>query len=114
MSNKSVPVSLAISILKVVEGAQLDNNLMESQLKLAVRNPKNAMFHKRQMGATISDAIKSLIATSASALRTLRLLHMNWLKRRSFLELFSPPSSEKEKLNIKQVSFLCVMGQQYL
>lgn len=50
-----------------IEGAALDNNLMEAQLKLVVRNRKNAQFHKTLAGASIGDVITSLIATSAQA-----------------------------------------------
>ncbi|KGJ89813.1 IS66 family transposase [Thalassotalea sp. ND16A] len=50
-----------------IEGAALDNNLMEAQLKLVVRNRKNAQFHKTLAGASIGDVITSLIATSAAA-----------------------------------------------
>lgn len=50
-----------------IEGAHLDNNLMENQLKLMIRDRKNAMFRKTQAGADIGDVITSLIATCANA-----------------------------------------------
>lgn len=50
-----------------VAGAQLDNNLMEAELKLVVRDRKNAMFHKTQLGASIGDVITSMIATAGWA-----------------------------------------------
>jgi len=50
-----------------IEGAQLDNNLMEAQLKLVVRDRKNAMFHKTLSGAAIGDVITSMIATANQA-----------------------------------------------
>ncbi|MFT5807216.1 MAG: transposase, partial [Moritella dasanensis] len=50
-----------------VGGAQLDNNLMEAELKLVVRDRKNAMFHKTQLGASIGDVITSMIATAGWA-----------------------------------------------
>ena len=50
-----------------IPGAQLDNNKMESQLKLVIRDRKNAMFRKTQAGADIGDVITSLIATCAEA-----------------------------------------------
>lgn len=50
-----------------IEGAQLDNNLMETQLKLVVRNRKNAQFYKSQTGASIGDVLMSLIATAGQA-----------------------------------------------
>ena len=48
-------------------GAQLDNNRMEQQLKLIVRNRKNAGFYKTAIGAHVGDIITSLIATCAQA-----------------------------------------------
>jgi hypothetical protein len=50
-----------------IQGAQLDNNSMEQQLKLIVRGRKNAGFYKTQAGASVSDVITSLIATAARA-----------------------------------------------
>ena len=50
-----------------LEGAKLDNNAMEAQLKLTVRNRKNAMFYKTLSGASISDVITSIIATAGKA-----------------------------------------------
>jgi hypothetical protein len=50
-----------------VEGAMLDNNLMESMLKLVVRNRKNAGFFKTGSGAAIGDVITSMIATTMEA-----------------------------------------------
>lgn len=47
-----------------VLGAQLDNNLMEAELKLIVRDRKNAMFRKTLAGASIGDVLTSLIATA--------------------------------------------------
>ena len=47
-----------------VEGAKIDNNYMESMLKLIVRNRKNAYFYKTLTGAAISDVITSCIATT--------------------------------------------------
>lgn len=50
-----------------VPGAQLDNNKMENQLKLVIRDRKNAMFRKTQTGADIGDVVTSLIASCAEA-----------------------------------------------
>jgi transposase len=50
-----------------VEGAKLDNNEMEAQLKLKIRDRKNAMFHKTQAGASIADTVTSMIATATKA-----------------------------------------------
>jgi transposase len=50
-----------------IEGAKIDNNLMEQALKLIVRNRKNAYFYKTLAGAAISDVITSLIATAMLA-----------------------------------------------
>ncbi len=46
-----------------IEGAKLDNNLVESIIKLIARGRKNAMFYKTQAGADVGDVITSLIAT---------------------------------------------------
>lgn len=48
-----------------IAGAKLDNNEMESQLRLIVLNRKNAHFYKTLAGAAISDVITSVIATCA-------------------------------------------------
>lgn len=48
-------------------GAQLDNNEMETMLKLVIRGRKNAMFYKTLAGAAIADTILSLIATCQRA-----------------------------------------------
>lgn len=45
------------------EGAKLDNNEMESMLKLVIRGRKNSLFFKTQAGADIADVLTSLIAT---------------------------------------------------
>ena len=50
-----------------IPGAQLDNNRMENQLKLVIRDRKNAMFRKTQTGADIGDIVTSLIATCAES-----------------------------------------------
>jgi hypothetical protein len=63
-----------------IEGAQLDNNLMEAQLKLVVRDRKNAMFHKTLSGAAIGDVITSLIATASQAGINV-FEYFNWLQR---------------------------------
>ena len=46
-----------------IEGAQLDNNLVERVLKLIVRGRKNAQFYKTLAGAHVGDVITTLIAT---------------------------------------------------
>jgi len=63
-----------------IEGAQLDNNRMEAQLKLVVRDRKNAMFHKTLTGAAIGDVITSLIATASQANINV-FEYFNWLQR---------------------------------
>jgi hypothetical protein len=50
-----------------MEGVKLDNNEMEAQLKLVVRNRKNAMFYKTLSGASIADVVTSMIATTIHA-----------------------------------------------
>jgi len=49
------------------EGAKLDNNRMEAQLKLIVRGRKNFSFYKTLAGALVSDVITSIIATCINA-----------------------------------------------
>lgn len=44
-------------------GAKIDNNEMESMLKLVIRGRKNSLFFKTQHGADIADVLTSLIAT---------------------------------------------------
>ncbi len=46
-----------------IEGAQLDNNLMEATLKITLRGRKNALFFKTLAGATIADLLTSVITT---------------------------------------------------
>ena len=50
-----------------IEGAKIDNNIMEAALKLIVRNRKNAYFYKTPAGAAISDVVTSCIATTRQA-----------------------------------------------
>lgn len=47
------------------EGAMLDNNIMEGQLKLIIRGRKNSLFYKTLAGAAVGDVITSVIATTA-------------------------------------------------
>lgn len=46
-----------------VEGAPLDNNVVERALKLAILNRKNALFYRTEHGAAIGDILTSLIGT---------------------------------------------------
>jgi hypothetical protein len=65
-----------------IEGAPLDNNCIESQLKLIVRDRKNALFHQTQAGADTADIITSIIATcSASEVNVFE--YLQWLQRES-------------------------------
>lgn len=50
-----------------VEGAMIDNNEMEAQLKLIVLGRKNASFYKTLAGASVSDVMTSIIATCVRA-----------------------------------------------
>jgi len=50
-----------------VEGAMLDNNAMEAQLKIIALGRKNSYFYKTLAGAAVSDVITSIIATCARA-----------------------------------------------
>lgn len=52
-----------LSAFCYVEKAKLDNNEMESTLKLIIRGRKNSLFFKTQAGADIADVLTSLIAT---------------------------------------------------
>jgi transposase len=52
-----------LSLFCRVEGAKVDNNVMESTLKLVIRGRKNSLFHKTQEGADVADVLSSLIAT---------------------------------------------------
>ena len=62
------------------EGARLDNNMMEQQIKLIVRNRKNASFFKSSIGAEVGDVITSIIATVSRA--GVNLFHyLNTLQR---------------------------------
>ena len=49
-----------------VEGAKLDNNIMEGQLKLVALNRKNAGFFKSAIGAAVGDVLTSIIATCSA------------------------------------------------
>jgi len=46
-----------------VQGAPLDNNILESSLKLPIRIRKNAMFYKTEHGAFIGSMLISIIQT---------------------------------------------------
>ena len=50
-----------------VEGAPVDNNICERQLKMAILHRKNSMFYKTQLGADVGDMMMSLIATCVEA-----------------------------------------------
>jgi hypothetical protein len=47
-----------------VAGVDLDNNVVEGALKLAIRIRRNALFYKTEHGAAVGSLILSLIATS--------------------------------------------------
>ena len=50
-----------------VPGVPLDNNVVESLLKIPILNRKNAYFYKSQFGALVGDVVMSLIETSKRA-----------------------------------------------
>lgn len=50
-----------------LEGAAIDNNVMEQALKLIIRGRKNALFFKTPAGAAIADVITSVVATAYQA-----------------------------------------------
>jgi transposase len=72
-----------------IEGAQLDNNLMEAQLKLVVRDRKNAMFHNTLTGSLIGDVIAYMIATANQANINV-FEYFNWLQRENEKVLGDP------------------------
>jgi hypothetical protein len=76
------------------EGAKLDNNDMEQQLKLVARNRKNAHFFKTAVGAAVGDVLTSLIATSAragiNAFDYLNALQCNQVSVKAHPELWMP------------------------
>jgi len=48
-------------------GAALDNNICEQAIKILIRYRKNSLFYRTYYGASIGDAMMSLIHTAASA-----------------------------------------------
>lgn len=46
-----------------IEGAPLDNNLVERTLKVAIRHRRNSLFYKTEHGAFVGDVLMSLIHT---------------------------------------------------
>ena len=50
-----------------IPGVPLDNNAVESLLKVPILNRKNAYFYKSQLGALVGDMIMSLIETCKKA-----------------------------------------------
>ncbi|QEP43254.1 hypothetical protein D5085_09070 [Ectothiorhodospiraceae bacterium BW-2] len=46
-----------------IERAQIDNNRMESMLKLVIRGRRNSLFFRTLGGAAVADVILSLVAT---------------------------------------------------
>ena len=52
-----------LTVFLRVEGAPLDNNCIERQLKKAILNRKNAYFYRSDRGALVGDIFMSLIYT---------------------------------------------------
>ncbi len=50
-----------------IEGAPLDNNLCEQAIKVMIRYRKNSLFYRTFYGATIGDAMMSLMHTAVHA-----------------------------------------------
>lgn len=50
-----------------IPGAQLDNNICEQAIKVVIRYRKNSLFYKTFYGATVGDAIMSILHTAAFA-----------------------------------------------
>jgi len=57
----------ALTRFCTVEGAKIDNNPMEAQLKMIARGRKNSSFFKTLAGASVGDVITSVIATCVRA-----------------------------------------------
>ena len=50
-----------------IAGAPLDNNLCEQAVKISIRYRKNSLFYKTFHGATVGDAMMSVIHTAKAA-----------------------------------------------
>lgn len=61
------------------EGAPLDNNELEQQLRTPVLNRKNWLFYKTEFGALVGDIILSLIKTCEAA-RINAFDYFNWIQ----------------------------------
>ena len=76
------------------EGAALDNNKMEAELKLIVRDRKNSFFRKSQNGADTADIVTSLLATMSwsgnNSFTYLNLLQRDRIKVREYPERYLP------------------------
>lgn len=110
---KNSPLGKAIAYLRnhwskltrflSVAGVDLDNNIVERALKLAIRTRKNAMFHKTERGAEIAALILSLIATSIKAKKNpihyLTELQKNKVSVAFAPELWLPWNYEETLLN---------------
>ena len=57
----------ALTMFLQVEGAPLDNNIVERALKMVVLHRKNAYFYRTPRGAHVGDIFMSIIATCAHA-----------------------------------------------
>ena len=77
-----------------IPGAQIDNNCMEAEIKLIVRDRKNGLFRKTLFGACVGDIITSMIATSswcgANIFEYFNLLQRDKLKVKTHPELYLP------------------------
>jgi transposase len=85
-----------------IPAAKIDNNEMESILKLIIRGRKNSLFFKKQIGADIADVLTSLIATCQK--QNVNSFHyLTELQKHSLLVLKTPgawlPWNYKDSLN---------------
>lgn len=88
-----------------IEGAKIDNNEMESTLKLIIRGRKNSLFFKTQIGAGIADILTSVIATcnkfNANSFEYLIILQRYSEKVKQNPELWLPWNYENTIKNLK-------------
>lgn len=54
----------ALTVFCEVEGAPVDNNLSERMLKGIIRQRKNSLFYKNQLGARVADILTSILMTA--------------------------------------------------
>ena len=73
------------------DNARLDNNRMEAELKIPIRNRKNAYFYQTQVGADISDILTSVISTCIHA-NVNPFDYLTWIQQNPIQVKASPDS----------------------